>query len=132
MSHSIDKLMRDVSDLSHKVQSRDDGMRQLVATADQTKAIDNKLYTLENLLATIHKDLGSKDYTTHFNDIKSGLNARHDALLEHLPERMGHIISSRAPNLAFYVIMVIIFQILVMAGYVFFKRRMRGSHQKYL
>ena len=118
--------------MSSQSQKRDDGLRQLVATADQTRTMENRLQMLENLLIDIRKEVVAKDYTPHLNEIKSGLSTRHDALLEHLPERMGHVISSRAPNFAFYVVVIVIFQVLVMGGYIVVKRRMRGAHQKYL
>ena len=59
-----------------------------MAKADQVVTLQQKVQSLEEALTTLRKEFGEKDYTPHFNDLRAGLNARHEAMLEYLPEKM--------------------------------------------
>ena len=90
-AYKLDEILRVVRDTqSQNVETRRlvEGQLAGMAKADQMAALQAKVISLEASLAALRKDVGEKDYTSHFNDLRAGLNARHDAMLEYLPEKM--------------------------------------------
>ena len=97
MSHSMDNLFREVTRSSSLSQVRQSELQSTLLTKDHMKILEDRFQNIENALAQLRKDVNSKDYTGHFNDIHSSLKTRHDNLLASLPETMGHGKSSRIP-----------------------------------
>lgn len=62
------------------------------------------------------------------------LGERHDALLEGLQERVGHLLSAsgKKTGWGFLVFMAVLVQMGALAGYVVYKRRREGGVKKYL
>ena len=90
MSHSMDNLFRELSRSSSLAQARQSELQSTLLTKDHVKALEDRLQNIESLVAQLRKDVNSKDYTGHFNDIHNSLKTGHDNLLASLPDTMGH------------------------------------------
>ena len=95
MSHSMDNLFRELTRSSSLAQARQSEMQSTLLTKDHVKALEDRLQKIESSVTQLRKDVNSKDYTGHFNDIHTSLKTGHDNLLASLPDTVGHGKSSQ-------------------------------------
>ena len=65
-------------------------MHAKLAKFDQVRDLENRVVRLGEDLASLRRDFQQKDYTNEFSDLHAGLKARHDTLLQNLPDRVSH------------------------------------------
>ncbi|MCJ1478128.1 hypothetical protein MMC13_006804 [Lambiella insularis] len=132
----LTSLSADLSTLSTGVLSRLDSLSALAATAERQRVLDSRIAGLEVQIGELKQTiaLASKDTGGKFNEMHAKLGEKHDALLEGLQERVGHLLStgSKKTGWGFLVVMVVLVQIGAVAGYVVYKRRREGGAKKYL
>ena len=144
-----ERINQEAQNRDAETRRRMDEVLSQMAKAEQVTGLQHKFQSLEESVSTLRKEVGEKDYTAHFNDLRAGLNARHEAMLDYLPEKMHNrmivlpcdvrslltscaVISSRAPNLGLFIFLVLLLQLLLAAAYIVYKRRRATAPKKYL
>lgn len=88
--HNIENLFSEYIRSSAQMQGRIEELHSRLARFDQVRNLETKLNSLETEVAALRKDIQQKDYSSHFDDLHAGLKARHDTLLQNLPDRIGN------------------------------------------
>ena len=94
MNQAMDSSNRQAQQINTELQNRILELQGQLAKADQMATLQQKVQAMELALTTLRNEIRDKDYTAHFNDLRAGLNARHEAMLEYLPEKMHNRMSS--------------------------------------
>ncbi|KAJ5558422.1 hypothetical protein N7535_008633 [Penicillium sp. DV-2018c] len=90
----------------------------------------SKLDRIEQLLQVVQRDLESKD--GRFSQLQETLRSSHLSLTENLQGHLLSAITSSAPRMGFFIFCLIAFQVLLVIGYVVYKRRRANMPKKYL
>lgn len=88
--HNIERLFSEFIKSTAQTQGRIEELHSKLARFDQVRTLESKVDDLHRELLALRKEVEGKDYTGHFNDIHKSVKARHDALIENLPETLGH------------------------------------------
>ncbi|MCJ1286333.1 hypothetical protein MMC26_005678 [Xylographa opegraphella] len=125
-----------LSILSSTLISRLDSLSALVATAERQRVLDGRLAALENQLGELKQTiaLAGKDTGGKFEEMHAKIGERHDALLEGLQERVGHLLTAggKKRSWGFLMLMVVLVQVGGLAGYWYYRKRRDGTVKKYL
>lgn len=88
--HTIENLFAEYIKSTAAMQGRIEELHSKLARFDQVRNLESKLSGLESDIAALRKDFQQKDYSKQFQDLHAGLKARHDDIIETLPDRIGH------------------------------------------
>jgi lectin, mannose-binding 1 len=156
LASSIETQEAQFADLHDRMQSMGHGVSELLREVKRGNALiqgkmdyfDSRLSQLERAIQDLGREIGSRDYEGHLEDIRSSLKDRHESLLQTLPDTLRGggsqlaikdfsssdlhtAISSGAPNMGYYITILIAFQLALVGLYIAYKRR-RSSSKKYL
>ena len=103
LKQRVDTLVRSVENLNTELSKymasllkKEDGSQQGGNFDSQLHAVESRLReSIDKAMTEIHKELRNKDYLPQFAELRQSLAARHDNLLENLPDTIGH---SMFPN----------------------------------
>ena len=87
---------------------------------------------MENMIRELEKVLHTKDYSKHFDSIHTALRDQHSNLLYAVPESVADAVHERHGRLAAAVWIVLGVQVMLVGGYVWYKRRKGVMPKKYL
>ncbi|MCJ1383024.1 hypothetical protein MMC17_006137 [Xylographa soralifera] len=136
LQQQLNSASASLSTMSSTLISRLDSLSALVATAERQRVLDGRLAALENQLGELKQTiaLAGKDTGGKFEEMHAKIGERHDALLEGLQERVGHLLSAggKKRGWGFLMLMVVIVQVGGLAGYWYYRKRRDGSVKKYL
>ncbi|MCJ1223383.1 hypothetical protein MMC12_000023 [Toensbergia leucococca] len=132
ISQTLDTLTRELSNLAGTTSQQHQDIQRAQIPASQLKTMDQRLQSVEQILTAFRKESDARDYGTQFAKLQRALEHSHSSLLENIPESMGTIISTRSPRMGFFLFIVIVFQCLLAASYVIYKRRRANAPKKYL
>lgn len=83
-------ILQDMKNQASKADARHAELLQQLITKDQYNALDNRLAHLEQLMTTVLRDLGDRDYSSRFNQLHDTLRSSHLSLSENL---QGHLLN---------------------------------------
>ena len=136
LQDQLNSASASLSTLSSTLVSRLDSLSALVATAERQRVLDGRLAALENQLGELKQTiaLAGKDTGGKFEEMHAKIGERHDALLEGLQERVGHLLTAggKQRSRGFLILMVVLVQVGGLAGYWYYRKRRDGGVKKYL
>lgn len=83
-------ILQDMRNQAAKADTRHEELLQKLITKDQYNALDNRLAHLEQLMTTVLRDLGDRDYSSRFSQLHDTLRSSHLSLSENL---QGHLLN---------------------------------------
>lgn len=89
-------IIQDMKNQAVKADVRHAELLEKLITKDQYNALDNRLAHLEQLLTTILRDMGDRDYSSRFNQLHDTLRSSHLSLSENL---QGHLLNGESLNM---------------------------------
>ncbi|KAJ5329500.1 hypothetical protein N7452_009890 [Penicillium brevicompactum] len=125
-------ILQDMKNQASKADARHAELLQMLITKDQYNALDNRLAHMEQLMTTILRDLGDRDYSSRFNQLHDTLRSSHLSLSENLQGHLLNVITASTPRMGFFLFLVIAFQVLLVISYVIYKRRRANMPKKFL
>ncbi|CAI7568756.1 unnamed protein product [Penicillium bialowiezense] len=125
-------ILQDMKNQASKADARHAELLQQLITKDQYNALDNRLAHLEQLMTTVLRDLGDRDYSSRFNQLHDTLRSSHLSLSENLQGHLLNVITASTPRMGFFLFLVIAFQVLLVISYVIYKRRRANMPKKFL
>ena len=91
LARSVENLNTELPKYISSVLRKEDGSQQGGLLDGQLSSLEEKLrQTIDKGLIEIHRELRNKDYLPQFAELRQSLAARHDNLLENLPDTLGH------------------------------------------
>ncbi|KAL8944628.1 MAG: hypothetical protein Q9216_000325 [Gyalolechia sp. 2 TL-2023] len=123
LSQSLDNIFREVQQLSTKSEARYQDLLHRGSSSDQLNTMNQRIQSIETTL---------QGYQGQFSSIHGVLKDSHSTLNEGLTQQMTHIISTKSPKIGTFVVVIIVFQLLLAAIYVMYKRRRANGPKKYL
>ncbi|KAJ5121509.1 uncharacterized protein N7515_009470 [Penicillium bovifimosum] len=131
----IQKMESLVQNLAQKAEQRHTELAQKIMMQERQQGsinaqFDAKLSHIEQLLQNIQRDLEGKD--GRFSQLQETLRSSHLSLTENLQGHLLSAITSSAPRMGFFIFCLIAFQVLLVIGYVVYKRRRANMPKKYL
>ena len=87
--HNIDNLFSEYIKSTAVLQGRIEELHSKLARFDQVRGVEDKLASLEKEVITLRRDIKIEN-SANFNDLHAGLKARHDEIIQSLPDRIGH------------------------------------------
>ncbi|KAK3626763.1 hypothetical protein LTR56_019581 [Elasticomyces elasticus] len=106
-----------------------------VVPKDNSVAINEirrKIEGVEAAVLRIQREVEGKDYREHLNDLKMEVQGIKGGLADHLPDTVAKLIHASAPRMGWFVFMILGFQVVLVGGYVVYKRRRDRMPKKYL
>ncbi|KAJ5366393.1 hypothetical protein N7541_000334 [Penicillium brevicompactum] len=125
-------ILQDMKNQASKADARHAELLQMLITKEQYNALDNRLAHMEQLMTTILRDLGDRDYSSRFNQLHDTLRSSHLSLSENLQGHLLNVITASTPRMGFFLFLVIAFQVLLVISYVIYKRRRANMPKKFL
>ncbi|CAG7923290.1 unnamed protein product [Penicillium olsonii] len=125
-------IIQEMKNQAAKGDSRHAELLKTLITKDQFNALDNRLAHIEQLMTTIVRDLGDRDYSSRFNQLHDTLRSSHVSLSENLQGHLLNVITASSPRMGFFLFLVIAFQVLLVITYVIYKRRRANMPKKFL
>lgn len=123
---------------------------------DSIERVERKVESMEGTVNRILKDVESKDYRVHLNDLRESVEGVRSGFTDHLPKTVGDsksasythdgfawirfnvltidplVVSASSPKMGTFIGVVVAVQILLAAAYVVYKRRRANAPKKYL
>jgi len=121
---------------------------------DSIDRVERKVEGMETTVNRILKDVESKDYRVHLNDLRESVEGVRSGVREHLPKTVGDskllipfissfvlnvvlminlaVVSASSPKMGTFIGIIVAVQILLAAAYVVYKRRRANAPKKYL
>ncbi|CAG8930573.1 unnamed protein product [Penicillium salamii] len=125
-------IIQEMKNQAGKADSRQAEILQKLIDKDQYNALDNRLAHMEELMTTIVRDLGDRDYSGRFAQLHDTLRSSHVSLSENLQGHLVNVVTKSTPRMGFFLFLVIAFQVLLAISYVAYKRRRANMPKKYL
>ena len=141
LSTALNSLYTQVTQQTTNSESRhQEILRQLSALPTQLNPasqggmsnIDARLTSIERALSTIQSELHSGDHKSQFAALTRQVNEMNVGMTEHLPNRVRGYIQDHTPRVGFMITSFMIFQLVLVAFYVLYKRRRANAPKKYL
>ncbi|KZF21495.1 putative lectin family integral membrane protein [Xylona heveae TC161] len=132
INHQMTRLYKEVAYISSKAEERHLELNSKSVPYEQLNTMDRRLQAIENVVLRIQKDVEGKDYKEHLTKLQDALRDTHSSIVESLPQTLSHIVTSSAPRMGLLIFIVVVFQLLLAASYVIYKRRRANAPKKYL
>ncbi|KAI9696623.1 MAG: hypothetical protein M1820_008072 [Bogoriella megaspora] len=102
--------------------------RSNVAESTQLDDVRKRVESIERNVGDIKRDVESKDYREHLQNMQRSIAETREGLMGSLPG----MISSSAPRMGFFLFVVIAFQVMLAGSYIVYKRRRANAPKKFL
>ncbi|KAI7197063.1 hypothetical protein KC352_g20669, partial [Hortaea werneckii] len=99
---------------------------------DLLQDLKRKIEGIEKVVQQVQRDVESRDYRQHMNDLQLAVDNVKGSITDHLPNTLGELISASAPKMGLFVAIIVAVQILLAAVYIIYKRRRNSMPKKYL
>ncbi|MCJ1465505.1 hypothetical protein MMC07_004123 [Pseudocyphellaria aurata] len=123
IAHAADHIYGELTKLAEKSEGRHQELARNALSTDKLNAMDQRIQNVENLV---------RDYQGQLSNLDRLLKESHSRLTVGLPQHMSEIISTRSPRMGVFLTIFIVFQLLLAASYVVYKRRRANGPKKYL
>ncbi|KAF2753675.1 lectin family integral membrane protein [Pseudovirgaria hyperparasitica] len=104
-------------------------LRPINERVNEAKQVQSRI---EDRVNEIKKDIESKDYKDMINALQQAVTAGHSNMMQNLPLQMDQLMSKNGPKLSTFVLIIIAVQIILIGGYILYKRRLKSMPKKYL
>ncbi|KAI9675344.1 MAG: hypothetical protein M1817_001248 [Caeruleum heppii] len=142
LAGQIDSLERILQSTSTRLQTLQNTLSQQPPSGNNPKTpsasipddLAPRLSSVESILNSIQHTLASRSSSESqiIEKVQHAVSESHSNLMAHLPTKMGHAVRDHAPRIGVLVFAVVVVQVLVVMGYVVYKRRRANAPKKYL
>ncbi|KAL1973046.1 hypothetical protein VTN31DRAFT_6588 [Thermomyces dupontii] len=102
------------------------------ADSDALRMINDRLVRIENTLAALQRDAESKDYRSQFAQLHRAIESSHVSLTEALQTSIFNMINAATPRMGLFITLLVLFQLILAAAYIIYKRRKNNIPKKFL
>ncbi|RMY97180.1 hypothetical protein D0864_04892 [Hortaea werneckii] len=99
---------------------------------DLLQDLKRKVDGIEKVVQQVQRDVESRDYRQHMNDLQMAVDNVKGSITDHLPDTLGELISASAPKMGMFVAIIVAVQIMLAGVYIIYKRRRNSMPKKYL
>jgi len=121
-----------VDTLHHKEDEWRQENRGSSVPREQVNKLEARLEGIEKICMQIAQAITSKDYTKHFEELRSTLKEHHMNLLHSVPDSVTQVLETGGPKIGMMVTIVVLVQVGLAVAYVIYKKRRNSSPKKYL
>ncbi|KAI9780037.1 MAG: hypothetical protein M1839_007019 [Geoglossum umbratile] len=139
LNNRLDELTRLISKLDDRAsklsENSDKHYEELIkshARIDRLAHLNMKLETIERTVYAIKADVEGREFKEHLTSLRQTVEDTHSSLMRHLPQTLGHIVTSAAPRMSVIIFLFLITQVILFGIYVLYKRRLKMQPKKYL
>ncbi|KAF2088594.1 putative lectin family integral membrane protein [Saccharata proteae CBS 121410] len=137
VNDQVDFIFRKLSDLENTQGQRH---TELVSTnkngliSDRVNGVERSVQKIESIVMAIQRDLEGKDYKEHLSGLQAALKDTQAGLTDHLTNKLINfeVVTASSPRLMTMVFLFVIFQVVLLGGYLVYKRRRDSAPKKYL
>ncbi|RPB24175.1 concanavalin A-like lectin/glucanase [Terfezia boudieri ATCC MYA-4762] len=121
-----------VDAVNHRLDEFREESRHTRVPREQVDRMEGRLSAVENMIRELEKVLHTKDYSKHFDSIHTALRDQHSNLLNTVPESVANAVHERHGKLTIVVWLILGVQVMLVGGFVWYKRRKGVMPKKYL
>ncbi|KAI5363787.1 putative legume-like lectin, concanavalin A-like lectin/glucanase domain superfamily [Septoria linicola] len=129
-----DKIDAKHSEVVNRVQniggSRDTGLPP--ETVGKINALHDRVSSIESVVNIIRNDLEGKDYKQSMDELHTAMSFLHHNFHHGIDGKMEMAIKTHGPSTSQMIFTIIGFQLLMVLGYAFYKRKRHSQPKKYL
>ncbi|KAF2108700.1 concanavalin A-like lectin/glucanase domain-containing protein [Lophiotrema nucula] len=107
-------------------------MNKIVAIDDKINAMLRNVEKVERTSMEVQRDLESKDFKDMLNTVHRAIEDSHSSLSAGMPAAMAQIAGKERPSMTTFLFIAVAVQVMILGGYIVYKKRRRGAPKKYL
>ncbi|OCK82795.1 concanavalin A-like lectin/glucanase [Lepidopterella palustris CBS 459.81] len=133
VNHQVNNIWRELEKLSKRQDERHIELTsRVIPTNDRVDNMARSMDKIERIVLAIQKDVEGKDYKEHLSNLQNAIKDTHISLTEGLPQAMTKIVTGSAPRMGMFLFIAVAVQVMILGGYLLYKKRRNNAPKKYL